>query len=653
MKIYLALITIGVFLSSQAFAVRECKTSRRLSVAQQIANLGPDGDLDLVDVDLFPGGSIAAGYEYEVEPAFTNGLYFRTDRWQVKLKATPEDQINISEGVDFGLSGGLTNQLEATFIRSFHDPCQAMFATPYTPVRVPLTVKIATGEKFKKGDYFLLRASLGLVISGELLNMLGSSWGITLGASYLMEGYYQLQIVRIDETKVRLKVIAQRGRNLSASVGVGYRDVFEVFGVKLIDKTIKRWVETNPIKVEASSDHDRVLMVDYVLDLADPEVASAYEKLLRKIRDFKNLALASPFTRDRDIEANLLLDLTPLEDIYRADYSNNNVGRLKRNLRATSDQNSRGLGVRLGNRIIGYKWGANIATARMSVRQPDNSLDYFLMRSWDRKSDGRFLYSWFRSKNEHGVRALFTADKDYNIQMPVNIVRHENKKRNRISYREMKKMKLLIRKALPLEVEEHIPWSNWTQGRKDKFTNFGLRLQLILSPEVVINAPELTRKEIEVLFLDHLKREGLEATDYYYERREFSRDGYNGDSAQDQLERSLRYFAKLLEKTLDRDISMLERLDALTDLRKNKLFLESGFSFIMVLQPDKMKSLFNVDLNISSNESQIDLSYGDSELSTLYKKLLTIKAALDDDSLDLLREAESLSTQQPFTRIQG
>jgi hypothetical protein len=30
----------------------------------------------------------------------------------------------------------------------------------------------------------------------------------------------------------------------------------------------------------------------------------------------------------------------------------------------------------------------------------------------------------------------------------------------------------------------------------------------------------------------------------------------------------------------------------------------------------------------------------------LYKKILTIKAALDDDALDILREAESLSVKQ-------
>lgn len=123
------------------------------------------------------------------------------------------------------------------------------------------------------------------------------------------------------------------------------------------------------------------------------------------------------------------------------------------------------------------------------------------------------------------------------------------------------------------------------------------------------------------------------------------------ESPESQLNAELFRFSYLLEKALDRDRSMLRRLNAITELRKNKLFLECGFSFMLALRPDKMESMLNLDLNISSNEAQIDFQYGDSELSALYKKLLTIKAALDDDSLDLLREAESLSAPKPLMSL--
>jgi hypothetical protein len=63
----------------------------------------------------------------------------------------------------------------------------------------------------------------------------------------------------------------------------------------------------------------------------------------------------------------------------------------------------------------------------------------------------------------------------------------------------------------------------------------------------------------------------------------------------------------------------------------------------MNLSGDRMKNLYQVDLEISSNEAIVDYTYGDAQMSALYKKILSIKAALDDDAYDLLREAESVS----------
>src|SRR5690606_466067 len=188
----------------QAAYARHCKSERTLSAAEQIANLDPSFDLDLVDLDLFPGGSVVAGYEYEVEPAYTDGLYSRSDSWQIGMKAIPSR--------DFGstrLSIGAQTRTEATFIRFFKDPCQAMTAKPYTPRNIPMNSKKALSSKFDVGDYFLFRGSMGFVASSEIFSIISSSfWGAGLSGSYLMEGFYQLHVVRLNENEIRLKVIA-------------------------------------------------------------------------------------------------------------------------------------------------------------------------------------------------------------------------------------------------------------------------------------------------------------------------------------------------------------------------------------------------------------------------------------------------------------
>lgn len=634
------LIIIVFMLALPAVASRHCRSERFRSYAEQLATLEPSADLNLLDIDLFPGGSMVAGFEYEVEPAYTKGLYSRTDRWLVSTKALPGRDVNIADGIDARLTAGLENQTVATFTRFFKDPCAAMLANPYSPRRIPLKAEVALGPKFKQGDYFLFRGSVGFVASAEIMGLISSSlWGIGLSGSYLVEGFYQLHIVRLSEKHVRLKIVAHRGKEIKASLGVGFEGDFEVFGVSPLDRQLEKFVNTKPLKLQGHVGKSNVFMVDYVLDLTDPDVEEAFERVLPKAKQFRNLNLAGPFRGRKNLEANLLLDLTPLEELYRSDYANERVDRIKRNFRTSSDQNAYGFGLHAGNRILGFKLDKGISTARMSIMQEDETLERFLLKSWERDWDGRFLYSWSRSIKASGFQALFTANDSFEELRPVNMVKFVNHKKTRFTFKDFQKLKLELRKSLPHDIYRGIPFSSWPQKEGQKFINFGLRYQLIMAPESILEAPDLSAEEIKVFYRDHLKSKGLSAIDFYA-------DNY-GDSnlptAEESFTGELSSMARILSKALDQKVPAMERLEMITKLRMNKLFSETGLSFLMSLQPAKQRQYYHLDLDISSNEALIDYSYGEAEISSLYKKILTIKAALDDDALDLIREAESLS----------
>lgn len=644
MKVYVSLILIALLSSLPASAGRYCKTERTRTFAEQLASLGPKAELDLIDLDIFPGGALVAGYEYEVEPAYTRGLYSRSDRWYIGVDATPDDSVVSSDDLDVDLSGGLKNETVATFTRFFKDPCEAMRATPYSPRRIPLKAKTALGPKFRVGDYFLFRGSVGFVVSAEILSMLSSSfWGVGLSGSYLMEGFYQIHIVRLSEKEVRLKVVAHRGRNISASLGVGFEGDFEVFKVSPLDRALEKFVNTKPIKLKVDSNKSNVFMIDYILDLTDAKVANAFETILPQFRNFRNIDLTGPFRKLKDGSTTLLLDLSPLEDLYKEDYHNDRLDRIKRNLRTSSDQRSVGFGIHAGNKILGFKFDKDVSTAQMSVMQKEDVTERFLLRSWEKTWDGRFMYSWFRSEKEDGFRALFTADKDFQKISPVNMVKFINHKKNRFSFGNFEDLKVVLKKSLPQEIYQRVPFSHWPQKKGEKYFNYGLRFQLVMAPESILEAPELSVEEIIVLFKDHVLSKGLSAKDYFYPHQNGHGHGSSRVSSESQFDMNLKSMAKILTRVLDRDLSMLDRLDLISKLRRNKLFSESGLSFIMALRPDKLAAHYSVDLNISSNEAQIDFQYGDAEISALYRKLLTVKAALDDDALDLLREAESIS----------
>lgn len=644
MRILVVLLILGAWSPSSATAALECESGKKLSYAEQIARLDPKFDLDLVDFDFLNGGGAVAGYEYEVEPAYANGLYSRTDRWKIDTKAVPSDVFEISEGFDVSGAAGLKFAAEARFIRFVKDPCQAMTLMPYTPRRMPLRARRAIGEKFNIGDYFFFRGSSAFVASAEVLSMLSSGfWGAGFSASYLLEGFYQLHIVRLNETQIRMKVLGHRGQRGSASVKVGWQGDFEVFSVSALDNGLEKIVNTTPIRLSANKSKANIFMLDYVLDLSDPDVAAAFDKVLANASGFKQLRLANPFKDQGDLTGMLLLDLSPLEKLFQEDRRAGNIGRLKRNLRTSSSQTSAGWGVDLGNRIFGWEWDKQSADSVMHVRNDDNSVRRYLLRAWETRSEGRFLYNWSKTKKRAGMRALFETDKNDKNARPINLVSFLTRKKNRLSHGKFLKIKKKLKKALPDAVFKMIPWRKWGQEPSDKYTNFGMRYDFVVAPEALTEAPQLSAEEIGRMFTDHTFKKGLGYEDFFWRHRSVRERIQRWVSPQEQFEESLEIFSRWMAELLNKKTPFKRRMKVLGRLKSNELFQASGLGFLMTLLPDRMQELYHLNIYLSANESKVEFNYGDSRLSALYKKLLTIKAALDDDGLDLLREAQSLS----------
>ena len=640
----LILLLSLVFIAHNAPAA-ECRSERMLSFAEQLARLDPKIDLKLLDFDFFDGGGISLGYRYKVEPAYTNGLYARTDRWQIRTNAVP-GSFDVHPGLELGLNAGVKLATEAKFIRFAKDPCEAMSMKPYSPLRAPLRADVALSDKFNVGDYFVFRGSAGFVASAEILGMLSSSfWGANLSASYLMEGFYQMHMVRLSQNKVRLKVLGHRGREFNATLGIGWNQEFEVFNVSALDNQLERLVNLNPIKIKVKRDTANIFMVDYLLDLSDREVASAFDQLIANAKSFRQIQLANPFKDQKDLSGMLLLDLSPLEDLFQKDRVDGNLGRVERNLRTTSTQHKHGWGIDLGNNIIGYEMDKETADSYMRVRRDDNSLDYYLLKSWSTKSEGRLFYSWSKASKRNGMRALFETDEKSAITKPINIVSYLYKKNNRLDSGDYSELKEDMLKSLPLEVFNAIPWQEWDAKAPRGFSNFGLRYDFVMAPEAINEIPELSAEEISRLFTTYTLSKGLKYRDYFSTSIRGPRSRVRRLSPRERFEKSLKSFSKMLSRLLDRDSSIGARIKQIDKLRKNFLFKESGLGFLMSLRPDLMDRMYQVEMNLSSNEGLIEFEYGQTRLSELYKKLLSIKAALDDDALDLLREAESLSRQ--------
>lgn len=620
------------------YGANQCKTERGQSFAEQLAKLEPKFDLKFLDLDVLPKGSFVAGYEYEVDSAYTKGLYSRSDSWQIGLDGIPNREHDITKGFSAKLKAGADAELEAKFVRFFKDPCSAMKAKPYDPRRIPLRSNVAISDKFNVGDYFLFRGSVGVVATGELLNMMGTSfWGAGLSLSYLVRAFYQIHIVRLDQKHIRLKVVAHRGSVKEGSLGIGFEHEFEVFGFNSLNNAAERFLNTKPIKIKVDQKKSDVVLVDYILDLTNPEVAAAFERILPSAKEFKNLAKLETYKSINNLASNVLLDLTPLEEIFRKDFENSRVGRLQRNLKTNSNQNLIEYGIHAGNKILGLKFDKRSSTGLMSLLRPNDTFDRYLLKSWESVRERRAFISVYRHYHEEAFRALFVADESFKELKTMNIAKHITMKKSAIDFSSFNKLKARLYKILPNEVFQQIPWNRWAQTPKTKFDNFGLRFEYTISPEVIYSLPEYRAEEIKVFLDRYLASKNLVAKDFL---QVMESDFQTAESVfQDRLQK----VSRTLENALSKKKTSLERVELISELKSDEIFGDMGVGFLASLNPAMLEKWSHLSLDISSNQALIEVDYGATDMMEVYKKILLIKAALDDDGLDPLLEAESIS----------
>lgn len=647
------LATVMVCVSLSSFASTEvandvCKNPYVRNISNVLQNVEISGELNPVDLTFLDGGTLVSGYRGETEPAFIDGLYSRTDIWKVKTEGIPDAHLDATTLI----KGGVRHEVEAMFIRHFKDSCEAKTSVPMWPNRAPLSSAKALATEFKTGNYFVFKAGLGFVVSAETVKMLGvPGLGVSLKGEYLLEGYYQIHVMRIDEKHIRLKVLARRGKEKDVSLNVGVQGEFKIWNLKVDRSGFKRVLNPDPIKVYYNNSHASVFMVDYLLDLTEPKVAKAFNDMVAKAKSYKAIQLALPFKDVKELEQSLLMNIAPLEDLYSSDFQSGNLGRIQRNIRSTATLDANIWGVELGNRIagIGYENGSSVS--RINLRDSNNDLSRYLLTTHETQVDALWLFSWGRVIDQRKMQSLFESDEDQKNLKPLEMVLTVEKKDKRLSVKELAKIRKVLLKTISDQVYVQIPWTDWKQDT-GKALNFGMRLNVTLFPEAILNAPVLSAKELLVSYPRYLSVKGLNARDFYNDSSSsYGNRGPRGMTAEEKFKKGIQEIAEKLSFSFNNTRSDSERLEKFLELQKNPIFSQTGFGFLMTIKPERTADYFLVQLDMSADGKKLSFVKGSQERSALFKKILSIKAALEDEDLDLRREAESLSVENPITAL--
>ncbi len=649
MKIILALGLIALPLSSYAIPMPSkdlCKNPYVRNVSRVLQNVEIDVGIKPIDLEFLDGGALVAGYNGESEPAFFNGLYSRTDTWKVKTEGIPDFQLN----ADTLIKAGVRHEIEASFIRHFKDSCEAKTTVPMWPNRAPLTASRALSPDFKIGHYFVFKAGLGFVVSAETIKMMGIPLvGASLKGEYLLEGYYQIHVMRIDEKHIRLKVLARRGKEKDFSLNVGLQGEFNIWNVKVDRSGFKRVLNPDPIKVFYNKTHASVFMVDYLLDMSEPKVAQAFDKMVNKAINYKAIQLAIPFKDVKELERSLLMNIAPLETLYTSDFQAGNLGRIQRNIRSSATLDSNIWGVELGNRIAGIGYESGSSVSRINLREANDDISRYLLTTNETQVDALWLFSWGRVITQRRMQSLFETNEEAKKMKPLEMVLTVEKKDKRLSLKEFAKVRKILLKTISDQVYVNIPFQDWKQDT-GKALNFGMRLNVTLFPEAILNAPVLSAKELMVSYPRYLSDKGLKAKDFYSDTAAMGRGG-QGVTAEDKFKKGIKEIAEKLSYSFSNTREDSDRIEKFLELQKNPIFSQTGFGFLMSIAPEKTKEWFIVNLDMSADGKKLQYVYGSLERSALFRKILSIKAALEDEDLDLRREAESISVGTMTTAL--
>ena len=189
-------------------------------IRDEVAALDIKASIKLLDVDLADGINLSSKYKYEVETSYQDQFFTRIDKWDVNAGINVGDLIN--NFVELPFSFSVNRNTSFLFVRQFKSKKEAIKAIPYTPKRLPLNADLVL-KNLDAGDFVSMPANLNIAVEARATSTMVAPVIISAnaGAYYIVSGEFTIQVFRIDETRVRLKMISTRGSSAGVSAGVG------------------------------------------------------------------------------------------------------------------------------------------------------------------------------------------------------------------------------------------------------------------------------------------------------------------------------------------------------------------------------------------------------------------------------------------------
>lgn len=621
----------------------------------RIASLDIKWKANLLDVEIIEGLRAAVDYRYNVEPSYDGEFHLRYDR------ATLPISVNVGQlfgktSQYFGVTLGHATEL--LYVRPYKSKSKAIIAIPFGYDKVPTSVgdilerlPLSAENAIKSlavGDFFSVSAHLNLVVGASSLPLSATTRGF-VATHYLISGQFQIHLVKAEDQKLEIKIIALRKTDKAISAVAGFTNSHKVFGLSVVDRRIEKWLNlTEVFQVSYGKMTSNLMMVNYMLDMKDQQVREAYDGIAGKLTELAKLEtvkILDPRNSNNELTSMLISDITPFEEIYAKEkYRIQSVRTVDRRFKGKNDVDVADRSTfKFAPVIMKFTKDTEYFENVLTSSDTNEKLDYYRLHTFVRTNAISWWGTLFKATSVSRASILFDSDKDAGVGQLRDIVFEWDYRDKSLTKSEMKMIKDGVKQALPESIHKTVNWGSFVDGAE--FDNARFNYKMVLHPLALTSVANAGEGNIYGALLDYLKTIPEPSSDPQ-ELESAPDSGLNSynpyvNKVEEKYKSSLQSIAHYLAKVADPNSTMKQKADAFAELRFNNLFIEIGPGFLVsVLPPAELKKLVYFEIVMTADDvpPMPSFKFGLIQDRKVYDAANYIQAILTTDEFSIITE---------------
>lgn len=494
---------------------------------------------------------------------------------------------------------------------------------------------------------------------------------------YVLSGEFLIHIFRMKDEKVRVKIIALRKKGMGASTSLDIG--FKIFGIGIVDNKIKRVLDMNLARLGWNQEKGNLFLMDFVYDLRDENAARAYNQILSSTYKFKNMRVLNPFLNHRDLEDQLISDLTLTNEIFEEDQkSSPDKRRVDRVFKGSNEFEKESSGFKFGFNLAKWSKDSTYTDNQISFVDRNNQKHHFYFPHHTVTSDQKLLFGFSKTSTTRNYFALWPTDENGES---ADLSRHTKVSTDPLDGSEVRIEKLpsanqkgpnvadfkdfgmnyewtdkrmwgfqheefkkFIQRNVRSEIFDQIKWGDWAEDKLRHNVRFFF--QAIIHKVGIGEMVQADKSNLHSRLQNFMLRVPLPPV----QNRNSNDVSQTQQTWQDENAHSLRVMTEGLEEALSGELEMKdrERIKKLMDLRSNTAFEELGTGFLMdLLDRSKLGEQISLTLHMSAKDTKpLHFEYGNHQLEELYKELQYVQGVLGNRSHDMRILNQQVANEQ-------